>query len=106
MVLPLGLRNAIETVGHLVAQRTILSPANNEFVGMIESIMKSLHGLLAEEPESDSGSDSSRGSHHPSQECFMAGTPEGHIESVSTEEATPVGNLSDKTKGGQWPHLA
>ena len=62
--LPFGLRNATTTVSHLVAQRTIPSPANNEFVGMIESIMKSLHGLLAEGPGSDSGSDSSRGSHH------------------------------------------
>ena len=29
----------------------------------------------------------------------MAGTPEGHVESVSAEEATPVGNLSGKTEG-------
>jgi len=82
-VLPFGLRNAAATVSHLVAQRMIPSPMNNEFVGMIESITESLHGLLAEGPGSDSSSDSSRGSHHPSQECFMAGTPEGHVESVS-----------------------
>ena len=36
--LPFGLRNAAATVSHLVAQRTISSPVNNEFVGMIESI--------------------------------------------------------------------
>jgi len=29
----------------------------------------------------------------------MTGTPEGHVESIPTEEATPVGNLGDKTKG-------
>jgi len=30
----------------------------------------------------------------------MAGTPKGHVESISTEEATPAGNLGDGTKGG------
>ena len=29
----------------------------------------------------------------------MTGTPEGHVESIPMKEATPVGNLSDKTKG-------
>ena len=78
-----GLRNAAATVSHLVAQRTTPSPTNNEFVGMIESITESLHGLLTEGPGSNSGSDSSRGSHHPSQKCFMVETFEGHVESVS-----------------------
>ena len=27
------------------------------------------------------------------------GTPKGHVESIPMEEATPVGNLSDKIKG-------
>ena len=76
MALPFGLRNAAATVSHLVAQRMIPSLANNEFVEMIESVMESLHGLLAEGTGSGSGSDSSRGSHHPSQEYFMAGTPD------------------------------
>ena len=67
MVLLFGLRNAAATVSHLVAQRTIPSPANNEFVGMIESDTESLHVLLAEGPGSDSGSDSGRGSHHSSR---------------------------------------
>ena len=88
MVFLFGLRNAMATVSHLVAQHTIPSPVNNEFVGMIESIMEYLHGLLAEGPRSDSSSDSSRGSHHPSRECFMEETPEGHIESISAEETT------------------
>ena len=72
---------------------------NNEFMRMIESVMESLHGLLMEELGSDSGSDSSRGSHHPSQEYFMESTPKGHVESISTEEATPAGNLSSETEG-------
>ena len=99
MALLFGLRNTTATVSHLVAQRTIPSPANNEFVGMIESITESLHGLLMEELGSDSGSDSSRGSHHPSRECFMEGTPEGHVKSVFAEEATLAGNLGGETKG-------
>ena len=30
----------------------------------------------------------------------MAGTPEGHVENISAKEASPAGNLSDRTKGG------
>ena len=95
MVFPFGLRNAVATVSHLVAQHAISSPANNEFMGMIESITKSLHGLLTEGPRSNSGSDSCRGSHHPSRECFMVKTSEGHVESASEKEVTLTGNLSD-----------
>ena len=29
----------------------------------------------------------------------MVGTPEGHVESISEEEATPPGNLSGETEG-------
>ena len=106
MVLLFSLRNTAVTVSHLVAQCMIPSPVNNKFVGMIESITESVHDLLAEGPGSDSGSNSSRGSHHPSRECFMMGTPKGHVESVPVEEATPAGNLSDEPKGRQQPHLA
>ena len=58
-----GLRNAAETVGHLVAQRTPPSPTNNKFVGMIKYVVKSFHDLLTGELESPSSSNSSRGSH-------------------------------------------
>ena len=71
---------------------------NNKFVGMIESITESLHGLLVEGPWLDSGSDSGKGSHHPSRECFMVETSEGHVESVSAEETTPSGNLGGATE--------
>ena len=101
MALPFGLRNTVATISHLVAQHTIPSLVNNEFMGMIESITESLHGLLMEEPGPDSSSDSSRGSYHPSRECFMAETPQGHVESVSMEETTSVGNLGGRTEGGQ-----
>ena len=98
-MLPFSLCNAAETVGHLVAQRMIPSPTNDEFMGVIEHIVESFHDLLAKEPELLSGSDSSRGSHHPSHECFMTGTPEGHIKSIHKEEATLVNNLNDEAKG-------
>ena len=79
---------------------------NDEFVGMIEYVTETFHDLLAEESESPSSSDSSRGSHHPSCECFMAGTPEGHIESIYEEEATPTNDLDDEVKGMQGPYHA
>ena len=85
----------------------IPSPTNNEFMGMIESITESLHGLLAEEPGSDSSSDSSRGSHHPSRGYFMVGTPEGYVDSIFAEETTPLGDVGDRTEGGTAapPHV-
>ena len=95
---PFGLRNAAETVGHLVMQRTPPSPANDEFVGMAEYVAESFHDLLPGELESSSGSDSSMGSHHPSHECFMTGTPEGHIESIHKEEDTPMNDLDDEVE--------
>ena len=74
---------------------------------MIEHIMKSLYNLLTEEPGSSSSSDSSRGSHHPSRECFMVGTPEGHIENIHEEEATLMNDLDDEAErdAGAPPHL-
>ena len=107
MALLFGLRNAAATVSHLLAQRTTLSPMNNKFMGMIKSVTESLHGLLTEGTGLDSGSDSGRGSHHPSRECFMADTSEGHIESVSMEDTTPAGNLGDTTERGTAapPHI-
>ena len=79
---------------------------NDEFMGVIEHVMGSIHDLLVEELESPSSSDSSRGSHHPSRECFMTGTPEGHVESVP-EEATPANNLNDEAEGDTAapPHM-
>ena len=37
----------------------------------------------------------------------MMGTPEGHVESIPADEATPVGNLVDETEGDTVapPHL-
>ena len=95
---PFGLRNVVETVGHLMAQRMHPSPTNDEFVGMTEYVMKSFHDLLAGDSESLSNSNSSRGSHHPSRECFMVGTPEGRVESVHEGGATPPNDLDDEVE--------
>jgi len=73
-------------------------PTDSEFMGVVEHDPKTLYGLLAEEPESSSSSDSSKGSHHPSRECFMTQTPEGHVQSVSGEETTPTGNPDARIK--------
>ena len=66
---------------------------------MTEYIVESFHDLLTGESGSPNDSDSNGGSHHPSRECFVVGTPEGDVESIPMEEATPVGNLDDKTEG-------
>ena len=35
----------------------------------------------------------------------MVGTPEGHVESIHEEEATPINDLNDEVEGVQGPHL-
>ena len=106
-VLPFGLRNAAETDGHLVVRHTPPSLMNDEFVGMTEYVVESFHDLIAGESESPSDSDSSRGSHHPSQEYFMAGTPEGYIKSIHEGGATTTDDLDDEVEGdaGAPPRL-
>ena len=64
--LSFDLRNVAATTSHLVARSMVLPPMNNKFMGVIEHIIESLHNLLIEEPGSSFGSNSSRGSHHPS----------------------------------------
>ena len=80
---------------------------NDEFVGMTEYVVESFYDLLAGESESPSDSDSSRGSHHPSRECFMAGTPEGYVESIREGGAAPTDDLNDEVEGdaGAPPRL-
>ena len=82
-------------------------PTDSEFMGVIEHDMESIHKLLTEEPESSSSFDSSRGSHHPSGECFMVETSKGHIESVSEGEATLTGDPNARTGGEVMdpPHI-
>jgi hypothetical protein len=98
---PFVLYNAAETVYHLIAQRTCPSSTDSEFVGMTDYVMESFYDLLARDSEEISDSDSSRGSHHPSRECFMAEgahhaeTPKGHVASVHGGEVTPPFDLDD-----------
>ena len=65
---------------------------------MTEYIVESFHDLLTGESGSPSNSDSSRESHHPSHECFMVGTPEGHVESIHEEEATLMNDIDDEVE--------
>ena len=90
-----------------MAQHMHPSPMNDEFVGMTEYVVESFHDLLTGDSESPSDSNSSRGSHHPSRECFMAGTPEGHVESVHKGGATPPNDLDDEVKedAGALPRM-
>ena len=97
--LPFGLHNAAATACRLVALRMVQPPTDSEFVGVIEQDTECIHKLLTAELESSSSSDSSRGSHHPSLECFMAETSEGHVESISEGDATPTRNPNARTEG-------
>ena len=82
------------------------SPMNDEVMGMTKYVAESIHDLFVEESGSPSNSNSSRGSHHPSHECFMVGTPEGYIESIHEGEAIPTNDLDDEVEGDAGPHLA
>ena len=70
---------------------------NDEFVGMTEYVVESFYDLLVGDSEL-SNSDFSRGSHHPSRECFMVGTPEGHVKSVHEGGATSPNDLDDEVE--------
>ena len=60
-----GLRNTTVTISHLVAQRMVPPPTNDEFMGVIEHIMESFHDLLLEELESPSALTLARGAITP-----------------------------------------
>ena len=74
----------------LVSARVITFPANSEFMGMTDYVLKSFYDLIVEGSETFSNSDSGGGSHHPSRECFMAGIYDVHDEGVHDGEATPT----------------
>jgi hypothetical protein len=75
-----------------------LPPLNDKFIGMVEYIMESLYDLLAGDSEGIADSNSSRESHHPSRECFMAErahrveTLEGHVTNVHKRDVTLPSN--------------
>jgi hypothetical protein len=82
------------------------SPTDNKFVGMADYIVESFHDLLMGDSKMISDSNPSGGSHHPLHKCFMADTPEGHIESVHEEGATPWLALMTRSRETPWPCLA
>jgi hypothetical protein len=72
------------------------------------------YDLLVGDSEEISDSNSSRGSHHPSRECFMAGaergnTLEGHVASVREGNVTSPADFDDEDEGEEdarvLPHL-
>jgi hypothetical protein len=64
-------------------------PTDDEFVGVADYVSESFHDLLTGESETISDSDSDRGSHHPSLECFIADSPEGHVKSPHDGNTPP-----------------
>ena len=76
-------------------------------MGMAYYVAESFHHLLVGDSESISDSDSSRGSHHLSRECFMTGAPEGRVESVHEGGVTPPNDFNDEVKedAGALPHM-
>ena len=78
--LSLGLGNAAQHVVHHLAQRGPTHSGSSELIGIVDFVVNSDDDLLVTTSSLGSNSDSSIGSHHPSQECFMAGTPDGFVE--------------------------
>jgi hypothetical protein len=99
---PFGLRNAVETIASFVAQCLRSFSTDSEFVEMADYIVDSIHDLLGLDSQTFFDSSSSRGSHHPSQECFMAETSNGHFSSASDSSETPrevpVGVVAGETR--------
>jgi hypothetical protein len=89
MAFPYGFRNTAQIIERHVARLSSSLPANDVFVGMADYFVESIHDHLASDSESISGSAPSEGSHHPSRECFMAETSEGHVSSASDSGETP-----------------
>jgi hypothetical protein len=79
----------VETIASFMAQCLCPFSADNEFVKVVDYIVDSIHDLLGSDSETFFDSSSSRGSHHPSQECFMAETSNGHFSSASDSGETP-----------------
>jgi hypothetical protein len=91
-----GLHNAARSIDHLVMRHMRPSPMDDKLMGMADYVLESFHDLIAGDSETISDSNSSRGSHHPSRECFMADTLEGHLESVHEQEVTPLADLDEE----------
>ena len=104
--LPSGLRNAIETVGHLVAQRMPPSPVNGEFMGMTKYVVESFHDLLVGETESPSTSNSSRGAITPLVNVSWQVPPRDMLKASTREGLPQLMTLIMRSRGMLGLHLA
>jgi hypothetical protein len=100
---PFGLRNTAGDTHRLTAVPFGSTLIDSEFVGMTDYISESFHDLLAGESEAISNSNSSRGSHHPSRECFLAGVPEGRVEDAHNGETPSSGPNNGARERNQAP---
>jgi hypothetical protein len=75
-------------------------PMNDEFVGMANYFVESICDLLASDSGLISSFISNEGSHHPSWECFMVETSDGHVSSASNSGETPRGVPMCAVAGG------
>jgi len=100
---PLSLHNALQTLDSLAVGVRMPTLDDIEFVGMADHVENSINNIFSDsEIYSESGS--SEGSHHPSRECFMAGTPDGNI--TDTEDSAPQAAAAHNTvhggRSGLW----
>lgn len=70
-----------------------------EFVGMADHVMGSIYDRLTSGSETLSDFGSREGSHHPSHECFMAHTPNGHVKDVKDGDETPPDDEVERNMG-------
>jgi hypothetical protein len=98
-----GLRNAAGDAHRLATAPFGSTPIGGEFVGITDYISESFHDLLAGESEAISNSNSSRGSHHPSRECFLPGVPEGRVEDAHNGETPSSGPNNGARERNQAP---
>lgn len=61
-----------------------------EFMGVADYVSQSVLNLFIDKSMGSSDMDSSKGSHHPLHECFMAETHEGHLEVILEGDKTPL----------------
>jgi hypothetical protein len=88
MMFPYDLRNTAQIVECHVARLSSSLPTNDEFMGMVDYFLESIHDLLPSYSKLISGSVSSEGSNHPLWECFMAETSDGHVSSTNDSGET------------------
>ena len=105
MAFPFGLRNTAQDVRHLITPLMAPKPAKTELVGMTDYLFESIHDLLTGTTKNLSDTGSSEASHHSSCECFMAGSPNGHLGN-NDREVTPPASLGDGAEEGSDAPLA